>query len=74
MARKCSVTGKKAVSGNYVSHAHNITKRRHRINLVEKRIWVPEKNKWVTVKLSTRALKTIKKKGAASVLSKANLI
>jgi len=74
MARKCSVTGKKAVSGNFVSHAHNLTKRRHRINLVEKRIFVPEMNKWVTVKLSTRALKTLKAQGAASVLSKAKLI
>lgn len=74
MARKCSVTGKKAMTGNYVSHANNSTKRRHHLNLVKKRIWVPEESKWVTVKLTTRALKTVKKNGAGSVLIRAGLV
>jgi ribosomal protein L28 len=74
MARKCSVTGKRALSGHFVSHSHNLTKRRHQVNLVKKRIFVPELNKWVVVKLSTRALKTIKAKGAGSVLSQAGII
>ena len=74
MARRCSVTGKRALSGHFVSHAHNLTKRRHNVNLVKKRIFVPEENKWVVVKLSTRALKTIKAKGAGSVLSRAGLL
>jgi ribosomal protein L28 len=74
MARKCSVTGKRALSGHFVSHSHNLTKRRHHVNLIKKRIFVPEKNQWITVKLSTRALKTIKAKGAGSVLSHAGLI
>jgi large subunit ribosomal protein L28 len=33
MAQVCSVCGKKPRSGNNVSHAHNITKRRWNINL-----------------------------------------
>lgn len=74
MARQCAVTGKKAMNGNYVSHSHSVTKRRHHLNLVTKKIWVPEQNKWVKVKLTARALKTIKTKGAATVLSKAGLI
>ena len=74
MARKCSVTGKRALNANNVSHANNITKRRQHVNLVTKRIWVPEKNKWIKTKLSTRALKTIKTKGAATVLSQAGLL
>lgn len=74
MARKCAVTGKKALKGHFVSHAHNLTKRRYQVNLVKKRIFVPELNKWVVVKLSTRALKTIKSKGAGSVLSQAGVI
>jgi large subunit ribosomal protein L28 len=74
MARKCSVTGKRALSGHFVSHSHNLTKRRFQVNLIKKRIFVPEKNQWITVKLSARALKTIKARGAGSVLSQAGLI
>ncbi|HEX9639370.1 MAG TPA: 50S ribosomal protein L28 [Acidobacteriota bacterium] len=33
MAQICKVCGKRPVSGNRVSHAHNITKRRFRPNL-----------------------------------------
>ena len=39
-----------------------------------KRIWVPELGEYVTVKLSTRALRTINKNGAYSTLVKAGLI
>lgn len=74
MARRCEVTGRRALNGNLVSHAHNLTHHRHNLNLVTRRIWVPEKNQWVKVRLSTRALKTIKKNGAATVLSKAGLL
>jgi large subunit ribosomal protein L28 len=74
MARKCQVTGKRAMNSNTVSHSHNVTKRRHNLNLIERRIWVPERNTWVKVKLTTRALKTIKTRGAATVLSKAGLL
>ena len=65
MARKCQVTGKSPLSGNHVSHAHNRSKRRFLPNLQKKRIWVQELNRFVTVKLSTRAIKTISKNGTA---------
>lgn len=74
MARKCAVTGKRALVGNFVSHAHNLIKRRQQVNLLTKRIWVPEQNKWVKVKISARALKTIKSRGIGSVLGKAGLL
>ena len=74
MARKCDVTGKHALNGNKISHAHNVSHRRQHLNLVTRRIFVPETNEWVRVKLTVRALKTIKRNGAASVLSRAGLI
>lgn len=43
-------------------------------NLREKRIWVPELKGYVRVKLTARALKTVTKNGAYSVLRKAGLI
>ena len=37
----------------------------------KKRFFIPEEDKWVTLKVSASALKTINKKGIASVLSEA---
>ncbi len=67
MARRCQVTGVGPKSGSSISHAHNKTKRRFLPNLQKKRIWVKELNRFVTVKLSTRALRTISKNGTAEL-------
>ena len=67
MARKCEVTGVGPITGNNISHAHNKTKRRFLPNLQKKRIWVQELNRFVTVKLSTRALRTIAKNGTGEL-------
>ena len=69
MSKICELTGKKPLTGNYVSHAHNKTKRRQLPNLKSKRIWIPEEHKFITLKLSTRALRTLKKKGYAKMVS-----
>ena len=69
MSRVCQLTGKKPLTGNHVSHAHNKTKRRQLPNLRTKKIWVEEENKFVTVKISTRALRTLKKKGYSKMVA-----
>ncbi len=63
MAKRCSITGKHPVAGNNVSHANNKTKRRFNPNLVSKRIWNPTQKRWVRMRISTKALKTLDKKG-----------
>jgi len=63
MSRKCKLTGKKPMVAMNVSHAHNRTKRRQLPNLQIKRLFVPELNRYVRVRLSTRALRTVSKKG-----------
>ncbi len=63
MSKRCEITGKKPSSGHTVSHANNKSKRRFNPNLVTKRIWVPEEKRWVRMRISTRALKTLDKKG-----------
>ncbi|HXV61100.1 MAG TPA: 50S ribosomal protein L28 [Vicinamibacteria bacterium] len=68
MAQKCKLTGKGPMSGNNVSHAHNKTRRVQRPNLQWKRVYVPELGRTVRVRLSTRALRTIDKKGLMAVL------
>lgn len=71
MSRVCQLTGKKAMTGNNVSHALNRTKRKFNANLIKKRFYIPEEDKWVTLKVSTSALKTINKIGIAAALKQA---
>ena len=71
MSRVCSITGKKAMVGNNVSHSQRKTKRTFNVNLIKKRFFVPEENQWVTLKLSASALKTINRKGISAVLKQA---
>jgi large subunit ribosomal protein L28 len=68
MAKRCQVTGKKPMSGNNVSHANNKTKRRFLPNLQKKRFWSQEEGRWIRLTVSTRAIKTISKKGFDAVL------
>ncbi len=68
MARRCEITGKGPLSGNNVSHSHRKTRMRQLPNLQEKRIYVPELKRTIRVKLSTRALRTITKKGLVPFL------
>jgi len=67
MARRCEVTGVGPKTGHNISHAHNKTKRRFLPNLQKKKIWVKELGRFVTVKLSTRALRTISKNGTGEL-------
>ncbi len=71
MSRVCELTGKKAMVGNNVSHAMNITKRKFGANLVKKRFYIPEEDKWVTLKVAASTLKTINKIGISAALKEA---
>jgi large subunit ribosomal protein L28 len=68
MARVCQITGKRPQSGNKVSHANNKTKRKFYPNLQTKKFFVPEEDKWITLKVSTKAIKTINLRGISAVL------
>ena len=63
MARKCVFTGKRPNVANKVSHSNIKTKKRQLPNLHTRRIWWPEGERFVRIKLSTRALRTVRKKG-----------
>ena len=73
MARRCSLTQKGPLSGNNISHAHNKTRRVQKPNIQTKRIFVPELGKAVRIKMSTRALRTIDKKGLLAFLKSQGL-
>ena len=69
MSKVCQLTGKRPLTGNLVSHANNRTKTRQYPNLKVKRIWIPEESRFIKLKLSTRALRTLKKKGYQAMIS-----
>ena len=68
MARKCKLTGKGPLSGNLISHAHNKTNRVQLPNLQWKRVYVPELDRTVRIRMTTRAIRTIDKKGLMAFL------
>jgi large subunit ribosomal protein L28 len=61
MARTCQVTGKKTTSGNNRPFSLKATKRTFRPNLFWKKMWNPETGKVERMKLSAKAIKTLKK-------------
>ena len=68
MSKVCQVTGKRPVTGNNVSHAHNKTKRRFVPNLHHKRFWVESESRFVRLRVSAKGMRIIDKKGIDAVL------
>ena len=68
MTKQCELTGIKISHGNNVSHAHNKSRRRFNINLQKKKFWLPDEKRYVTLRLSTRGLRIIDKKGIRRVV------
>ena len=73
MPRKCRLTGVKGLVGNSVSHSQHKTKRVQQPNMIKKRIFIPEENRTVTLRLTTRALRTLNKKGVSQFLKEAGI-
>lgn len=68
MSRVCMVTGKAPQVGHNVSHAKNRTKRRFNPNLHTHRFWVESEKRFVTLRLSSKGMRVIDKKGIDVVL------
>ncbi|MGD8206985.1 MAG: 50S ribosomal protein L28 [Thiohalocapsa sp.] len=69
MSKVCQITGKRPVSGNNVSHAHNKTRRRFLPNLHYHRFWVESEKRWVKLRVSTKGMRIIDKNGIDVVLA-----
>ncbi|MBU2965150.1 50S ribosomal protein L28 [Amphritea opalescens] len=69
MSRVCMVTGKRPVAGNNVSHALNRTRRRFLPNLHWHRFWVESEQKFVRLRVSSKGMRIIDKKGIDVVLA-----
>lgn len=69
MSRRCQLFGTGPSFGKSVSHSHRRTNRRWNANIQSKRYWVPGERRFVKLTLSTRAIKTIDKRGIDSVVA-----
>ncbi len=73
MARRCQLTNKKRNNAFAISHSHRRTKRLQEVNLQWKRIWWEEGKRFVRLRLSTKALKTLKFKGIGTMAREAGI-
>jgi large subunit ribosomal protein L28 len=71
MARRCDITGKRPMTGNHVSHAHNKHKRRFKPNLHRKRFWLEDEQRFVSLTVSAKGLRIIDKIGLKDALIQA---
>ena len=70
MSKVCTLTGKRPMSGNNVSHSNAKTRRRFLPNLQKKKFFVPETGTWVELRISCAAIRTINKLGLFAYLKK----
>ncbi len=63
MSRRCQLTGKGVLTGNNVSHANNKTRRRFLPNLQEASLLSDALGFAVRLRLSTRAIRTVERRG-----------
>lgn len=73
MPRHCDLTKKKGNNAFAVSHSHRRTKKMQEANLQNKRVWWEEGKRFVRLRLSTKAIKTLKKKGLATMAREAGI-
>jgi large subunit ribosomal protein L28 len=69
MSRRCQLTGTGPTFGKSVSHSHRRTSRRFNANIQDKRFWLPSERRYVRLRLSTRAIKTVDRRGIESVVA-----
>lgn len=69
MSKVCMVTGKRPVTGNNVSHAQNKTRRRFLPNLHWHRFWVENENRFVRLRVTSKGMRVIDKRGIDAVLA-----
>lgn len=71
MSKVCQITGKKAMTGNNVSHSKRRTKRKFDVNLFSKKFYWVEQDQWIRLKLSASGLRLINKIGVDAALKRA---
>ena len=71
MSKICQITGKKAITGNTVSHSKRRTKRKFNVNLFKRKFFWVEEGQWISLVVSANGLRIINKLGLDAALKKA---
>jgi large subunit ribosomal protein L28 len=71
MSRVCPISGRRRHKAHSVSHANNRTRKWQMPNLRNKRLFDDTTGQWVILKVSTRGMRTIMKKGLAKAMAEA---
>ena len=71
MSKICQITGKKAMTGNNVSHSKRRTKRKFNVNLFTKKLFWVEQQTWISLTISASGLRTINKLGLDAAIKQA---
>ncbi|QJC33036.1 50S ribosomal protein L28 [Enterobacteriaceae endosymbiont of Donacia semicuprea] len=67
MTKICKITGKKTIKGNNRSHAMNATRRTFSPNIHYHKFWIEKKKKFITLRISTKGMRLINKKGIENI-------
>ena len=71
MSKVCQITGKKAITGNNVSHSKRRTKRKFNVNVFNRKFYWPEEDTWIRLTVSASGLRIINRYGLDAALRKA---
>ena len=71
MSKICQITGKKAITGNNVSHSKRRTKRKFNVNLFKRKFFWVEEGQWISLVVSANGLRIINKLGLDAALKQA---
>jgi len=69
MSKVCQVTGKRPVSGNNVSHAHNKTRRSFLPNVHDHKFWLESEKRFIKLRVSAKGMRIIDKRGIEEVVA-----
>jgi large subunit ribosomal protein L28 len=72
-SRVCDLTGTRANNGYVVTFSHKRNKKLQHANLQYKKIYWPEGQRWVKLRVCTRAIKTVEKKGLQAMANEAGI-
>ncbi|EFN57896.1 hypothetical protein CHLNCDRAFT_15707, partial [Chlorella variabilis] len=72
-SRVCDLTGKRANNGYVVTFSHKRNKKLQQVNLQYKKVYWPEGQRWVKLRISTKAIKSIEKKGLQTMADEAGI-
>ena len=71
MSKVCQITGKKAITGNNVSHSKRRTKRKFNVNVFNRKFYWPEQAQLILLHVSASGVRNMHTTGLDAAIKKA---